>query len=115
MRVQGLARGCRDVIDAREIRLRQRWAGSRQRSSIAIDADAECVSGCNWVATGAVHICQTALYGLDETGAEQGHQHEVHTIQAAVDATVAAADDALAMPEHLAEEAVIEGWVPRSG
>src|SRR5258708_31420067 len=41
MRVQGFTRSCGDVVDAREIGLRQRGAGGRYRSGIAVNTNTE--------------------------------------------------------------------------
>ena len=53
-----------------------------------------------------------ALHGLDEPGAEQGHEHEVHAVQAPIEHAVTAADNRLISTKQVAQKPAIKARIP---
>ena len=72
------------------------------------------VAGCSATGSGAraADSGGNAGHGLQQARAEQRHQHQVHAVQAAVNATVAAADHGLVAAEHRAQDSAIEAGTP---
>ena len=54
-----------------------------------------------------------ALHRLNQAGAKQRHQHQVHAVQSSIDSAVAAANDRVVMAENLARPRItVEVGVP---
>ncbi len=99
IRVQCFASGRRDVIDSREGRLGKSGRGCWNRSDITISRRCgtrlATVSG--WCLRGPYrsrsYMSIAALDRLDQSGAQQGDEDEIHAVQTPVDAAVAATDN----------------------
>src|SRR5215468_1929025 len=50
--------------------------------------------------------------GLTQTGTEQGYEHEIHTVQAAVDSIVTAANHGVVAAEDFVENPVVKMRIP---
>src|SRR5690242_17868725 len=115
MRIQGLAgAGCNCVYTG-IVRLRQSLAGSWNRSSQAVHTYSKGICGrCgSAVVARAVHIGGEALHRLDQACAQQWHQHQVNTIQPAIDPAIAATNDSGVMSKDSAKHGVaIEVRIP---
>ena len=119
VRIQGFAGGSRDVVDARESRLRKSWRAAGIGALLpSVPMRKALATVRQWTSgdrTSPVHIVVAALDGLDKSGTKQRHQHEIHAIQTAIDSAIAAADDSLAPAKEFAEESIVKIRIPSCG
>jgi len=116
MRIKSFTGGRRDVVDARENRLRKRRCGGSQRGNVAVHIDTERSRfRRSSRATGAGCKSQAALNRLNQASAQQRHKDEVHAVQTTVNPAISAAKNGLTMTDDLAEDSRVKAGVPSCG
>src|SRR5262249_33831129 len=114
MRIERFARSRFHSIDAGKIRLRQSCGRLSNWRRAAVHPDAEGISrGRVRRTASAASEDLSALYGLDQPGAQQGNENQVHAVQTAIDPVVAAANNGTILPKDRAQEAAgVEVRIP---